>query len=1363
VNETNDVVAQANGAPGTQNSIPMKKPRDPSIPPPFLAKITKLALATSTAFLGLATPTHADLVGRWFTGAASLADTSGSHAAGTHDGIAIGSNAGLLSYTSDVPSGFTGQSLDLRVGNVGVMVANSASTDAGYLNTFDAGTSSQMTISFWAKGFPTNWAPWISKRGEDGIGWQMRRFSDSNVSCFTMRGVDNEDAPGSPINVNQTPAKWHHYAGVWDQSNGSRTLYVDGVLSHVVYNNPSQNTALATAKHLAFGARQTSGSTFDSYYQGQLFDVRIYNEVLSPESVLDMIPPATPQNLVATPGNLKVALNWTPTYGALSYTVTTRNGTTNAVQTNVIPADFTGLPPSSFIKTGLTNGVNYFFKITSTNGSGTSAATAEISAIPNIGTAKDILTFNFDGLGDATISGNNIIKNVPVGTDVTFLSPTYTTSALSSEDANFPSGTTRDFTTPQTYTITAENGSTKTYTVTVAPTSPVTYDFNTSLQGWTQIWPTVSTGFIWKSNRLDAGGDNDDTRFGRSPAFYLNNLGPLTFTLFGGGSAQTAPAYGPSAIPQLSAEGGFAGAALRDVLTNTYVLSKNRDGNSGDGQNVSFTAAQLAPFANNGRQYTLDFIDYNKGGWGWTNMDDVSIPGTLVPAADMVSMTLNGAAAISGNNVTLTLPFGSSVTALAPTYTLSAGATCNKVSGSTQNFSSPVTYTVTSSDTLLTHTYTVTAVVLPNPTTALVGHWISGPANLTENSGFTAAGTHDGVAVGSNAGALAFNPNDVPRDFSGSSLDLRAGNVAVNINNTALTDSNYQNTFDDVIRNQFTVAFWAKGLPVSEWGIWVSKRGEEPVGWSLRRFTTNNVGTFTMRGVDNADAPGSLLTIPNNPPVWQHFAGVWDQALGVRSLYVDGVLSHDTNNAVGQIMGLANAFHLTIGAGETGPGTFDRFSSCQLYDLRIYKQKLFAAQIQTVMTTPTTAQPVEAKLRNFGLPNLPSVISGTNVTWAFPIGSDLTALAPTFTLTAGATCSPVSGTTRNFNTPQTYTVTGSDSTVNVYTVNVVLGNSFATDNILDGWHNRVWDATASAWVDLAPDISDMPATINGGVIQPPGASSLFRNGYGAVEANGDRDNHLNTLWLRSPQFNVGASGDLTLKLSKGLAHTAAPANEAAVPFASVQDGGWMGVILRRVSDGAFVLTKSKSIGNSDTFYPITFTQAELAPFVGVTCTIELINSDKGGWGWLSLDDVVLPGGSTTPTAPTGSPFATWINTNYPTLSDKTPGGDPDKDGMTNQQEYAFGLDPSSGSSVSPITMQLNKAAGTFRYTRRNPAVSGLAFTVMTSTNLVGWTPDAGATASQTVVSTAGDVQTVAVTLSGVPLTSAAMFVRVKAE
>ena len=68
------------------------------------------------------------------------------------------------------------------------------------------------------------------------------------------------------------------------------------------------------------------------------------------------------------------------------------------------------------------------------------------------------------------------------------------------------------------------------------------------------------------------------------------------------------------------------------------------------------------------------------------------------------------------------------------------------------------------------------------------------------------------------------------------------------------------------------------------------------------------------------------------------------------------------------------------------------------------------------------------------------------------------------------------------------------------------------------------------------------------------------------------------------------------------------------------------------------------------------------------------------------------------------------------------GGDLDGDGLTNQQEYAFGLIPNSGSSVNPILVQLSKSAGTFTYQRRKPSLTGLtSYKILTSTDLVTWT------------------------------------------
>jgi len=120
-----------------------------------------------------------------------------------------------------------------------------------------------------------------------------------------------------------------------------------------------------------------------------------------------------------------------------------------------------------------------------------------------------------------------------------------------------------------------------------------------------------------------------------------------------------------------------------------------------------------------------------------------------------------------------------------------------------------------------------------------------------------------------------------------------------------------------------------------------------------------------------------------------------------------------------------------------------------------------------------------------------------------------------------------------------------------------------------------------------------------------------------------------------------------------------------------------------------------------------------------------------------------------------SPYETW-GAAYG-LSAGSEGGDLDNDGLTNFQEFAFGLIPNSGSSVNPITSQLNKTAGQFTYQRL--AASGLTYTIWTSPDLVNWTQDF--TASQ-VATPAGNNESVVVTLTG-PLPASKLFVRVKAQ
>ena len=82
-------------------------------------------------------------------------------------------------------------------------------------------------------------------------------------------------------------------------------------------------------------------------------------------------------------------------------------------------------------------------------------------------TLKDITSFTFPTYGAATIVGTNISLSVPLGTAVSAMAPSY---SVSPNATGAPiSGTSRNFTSAQTYIITAQDLSTKVYTVTVLP------------------------------------------------------------------------------------------------------------------------------------------------------------------------------------------------------------------------------------------------------------------------------------------------------------------------------------------------------------------------------------------------------------------------------------------------------------------------------------------------------------------------------------------------------------------------------------------------------------------------------------------------------------------------------------------------------------------------------------------------------------------------------------------------------------------------------------------------------------------------------------------------------------------------------
>jgi hypothetical protein len=169
------------------------------------------------------------------------------------------------------------------------------------------------------------------------------------------------------------------------------------------------------------------------------------------------------------------------------------------------------------------------------------------------------------------------------------------------------------------------------------------------------------------ADRDNFGHANHRTLLLRSPTFELDGSGSLQVDMMGGmrdgenkslaAAAETDPQHvGELGSKQRNADFDFGGAgevddgkhhqgfALRNALTGQYVLvGSSRATNDGKMRGSDpfargvwdtalFTAEQLAPFANDGNRYEIDFFDsFGESSWGWIGFDNLRVPGALSP------------------------------------------------------------------------------------------------------------------------------------------------------------------------------------------------------------------------------------------------------------------------------------------------------------------------------------------------------------------------------------------------------------------------------------------------------------------------------------------------------------------------------------------------------------------------------------------------------------------------------------------------------------------------------------------------------------------------------------------------------------
>ncbi len=433
-----------------------------------------------------------------------------------------------------------------------------------------------------------------------------------------------------------------------------------------------------------------------------------------------------------------------------------------------------------------------------------------------------------------------------------------------------------------------------------------------------------------------------------------------------------------------------------------------------------------------------------------------------------------------------------------------------------------------------------------------------------------------------------------------------------------------------------------------------------------------------------------------------------------------------------------------------GPATYD-FTDPVVYTVT-------DGPVENLYTVTVSVTPASSAkdILTFGIPNYPAAISGTTITWTLPIGTDLATLAPNYTVSQFAGGSPLTGIAPDFATtnPQTYTITAEDGSTKLYSVMV---NLVPATGIINVSYEAGSIPAASTLVGPAGGSGEtwnQPTTFSGSGLSD--SAGIFSNvGWSNTDMNGI-DNWgnpgLNMLRSGMRNFFKGVPQQFVINgLTPGAYYKVWIASQQ--PNTEKAKGDWS-------TPNPTSTVGSQPIDATVAQNTTTWEQGNNYVFFDHV----LVNgSGEIVLNGLSAANYRLPvnGFQLVPTtAPPITDYGTWAS-GYLSVDVSVPTADSDSDGLSNQQEYAFALNPTSGSSVNPITVPLNASAGTFSYSRREQALTTLAYTVWTSTDLATWTEDVGAV--QTPGAPIAEVETVAVTLSPAILTATKLFVRMKAN
>ncbi|WP_240927986.1 beta strand repeat-containing protein [Cellulophaga sp. Z1A5H] len=677
--------------------------------------------------------------------------------------------------------------------------------------------------------------------------------------------------------------------------------------------------------------------------------------------------------------------------------------------------------------------------------------------------SKDITTFTIDGV-NGIISGTNISVSLPAGTDVTALIPTVIHTGAS---VNPASGVAQDFTSPVIYTITAEDASTQEYTVTVSVAESDLKDITTfSIDG---VNGTISGTDI--SISLPMGTDITSlapnvTHTGASvnPASGLvqDFTNPVIYTI----TAEDASTQEYTVTVSITESDSkditaFSIDGVNGTISGTDISINLPTGTdiTSLAPNVLHTGASVNPASGVAQDFTspVEYTVTAVDGTTQVYTVTVSLASALSSDKDITSFTIDGETVNDpATAFEITLPAGTDVTALSPTI-VHEGNSISPASGVTQDFTSPVEYTVTAVDGT-TQVYTVTVSLAPALSSdkditsfSIDGETVNDPATAfeitlpagTDVTALSPTITHTGASINPASGVAQDFTS--PVEYTVTAADGTTQVYTVTVNLAAPLSSTKDITsfsIDGEMVNDPATAFeitLPAGTDVTALSPTIIHEGNSinPASGVAQNFTSPVEYTVTA-----ADGTTQVYTVTVN------LAAPLSSTKDITSFSIDGQTVNDP----------ATAFEITLPAGtdvtalsptithigasiNPASGVAQNFTSPVEYTVTAADG---TTQVYTV--TVNLAAPLSSTkdITSFSIDGETVNDPATAFEITLPAGTDVTALSPTITHT-GASVNPASGVAQDFTSPVEYTVTAADGTTQVYTVTVSLAPALSSD------------------------------------------------------------------------------------------------------------------------------------------------------------------------------------------------------------------------------------------------------------------------------------------------------------------------------